>query len=106
MSVRARFADEAADVRVDTKLEEMQMPESKVLEHLNAVSTARRLANMVRSAYNDAFVRLLTLSSQELHDSDFGKREEIHKIKAAKRQRVGALKEAQSKSNDAAAVHA
>ena len=43
------------------------MPEQKVLEHLNAVSTAKRLANM------------------QLHDSDFGKREEIHKIKNAKR---------------------
>lgn len=53
--------------RIKTKLEEMQMPEQKVLEHLNAVSTAKRLANM------------------ELHDSDFGKREEIHKIKNAKR---------------------
>lgn len=51
----------------ETKLEEMQMSEQKVLEHLNAVSTAKRLANM------------------ELHDSDFGKREEIHKIKSAKR---------------------
>ncbi|KAH9938315.1 P-loop containing nucleoside triphosphate hydrolase protein [Fomitopsis serialis] len=39
----------------------------EVLEKLNAVSTAKRLANM------------------ELHDSDFGKREEIYKIKSAKR---------------------
>ncbi|KAF9462588.1 DEAD-domain-containing protein [Collybia nuda] len=52
--------------RIKTKLVEMSLPEGKVLEKLNAVSTAKRLANM------------------ELHDSDFGKREEIHKIKKAK----------------------
>ncbi|THH05709.1 hypothetical protein EW145_g4601 [Phellinidium pouzarii] len=60
--------------RIKTKLSEMILPEGKVLEKLNAVSTAKRLANM------------------ELHDSEFGKREEIHKIKNAKRQRLGALR--------------
>ncbi|KAH9482964.1 ATP-dependent RNA helicase DBP8 [Psilocybe cubensis] len=49
--------------RIKTKLEEMTLPEDKVLDKLNAVSTAKRLANM------------------ELHDSNFGKREEIHKMK-------------------------
>ncbi|EJF62783.1 DEAD-domain-containing protein [Dichomitus squalens LYAD-421 SS1] len=53
--------------RIGVKLTEMPLPEAKVLENLNAVSTAKRLANM------------------ELHDSDFGKREEIHKVKRAKR---------------------
>ncbi|KAI0368093.1 DEAD-domain-containing protein [Pilatotrama ljubarskyi] len=53
--------------RIGTKLAEMDLPEEKVLEKLNAVATAKRLANM------------------QLHDSDFGKREEIHKIKRAKR---------------------
>ncbi|KAI0711067.1 DEAD-domain-containing protein [Cerioporus squamosus] len=53
--------------RIGTKLTELELPEERVLEKLNAVSTAKRLANM------------------ELHDSDFGKREEIHKIKRAKR---------------------
>ncbi|KZT72511.1 DEAD-domain-containing protein [Daedalea quercina L-15889] len=53
--------------RIRTKLAEMTLPEDKVLEKLNAVSTAKRLANM------------------ELHDSDFGKREEIHRVKSAKR---------------------
>ncbi|KAI1786697.1 P-loop containing nucleoside triphosphate hydrolase protein [Ganoderma leucocontextum] len=53
--------------RIGVKLAEMSLPEGKVLEKLNAVATAKRLANM------------------ELHDSDFGKREEIHKIKRAKR---------------------
>ncbi|KAH8106004.1 P-loop containing nucleoside triphosphate hydrolase protein [Cristinia sonorae] len=53
--------------RIRTKLTGMNLPEAKVLESLNAVSTAKRLANM------------------ELHDSDFGRREEIHKIKSMKR---------------------
>ncbi|PCH41503.1 DEAD-domain-containing protein [Wolfiporia cocos MD-104 SS10] len=53
--------------RIKTKLTEMTLPEEKVLEKLNTVSTAKRLANM------------------ELHDSDFGKREKIHKIKSEKR---------------------
>ncbi|KAH8830791.1 ATP-dependent rRNA helicase RRP3 [Flagelloscypha sp. PMI_526] len=49
--------------RIHVKLEEMTLAESQVLENLNAVSTAKRLANM------------------ELHDSEFGKRERTHKIK-------------------------
>ncbi|KDR83799.1 hypothetical protein GALMADRAFT_133209 [Galerina marginata CBS 339.88] len=53
--------------RIKTKLEEMTLPEDKVLDKLSAVSTAKRLANM------------------ELHDSNFGQREEIHKIKYATR---------------------
>ncbi|KAM5540345.1 hypothetical protein V8D89_005803 [Ganoderma adspersum] len=53
--------------RIGVKLTEMPLPEAKVLEKLNAVATAKRLANM------------------ELHDSDFGKREEVHNIKRAKR---------------------
>ncbi|THG97141.1 hypothetical protein EW026_g4794 [Hermanssonia centrifuga] len=53
--------------RIKTKISEMQLPEEKVLEKFNVVSTAKRLANM------------------ELNDSDFGKREEIHRIKSSKR---------------------
>ncbi|KAJ7700028.1 P-loop containing nucleoside triphosphate hydrolase protein [Mycena rosella] len=49
--------------RIHTRLEEMTLPESKVLEKLNVVATAKRLANM------------------ELHDSKFGEREEIHSKK-------------------------
>ena len=69
------------------KLTEMVLPEEKVLEKLNAVSTAKRLANMVRSLYRIRSPPLTSLRVvvQELHDSDFGKREEIHKIKRAKR---------------------
>jgi len=55
------------EARINTKLSEMALPEEQVLEKLNAVSTAKRLANM------------------ELHDSNFGKREEVHKIKKQKR---------------------
>ncbi|QRV72786.1 DEAD/DEAH box helicase [Ceratobasidium sp. AG-Ba] len=53
--------------RIGTALTELSLPEDKVLEGLNAVSTAKRIANM------------------ELHDSEFGKREEIHAKKATKR---------------------
>ncbi|KAJ3800395.1 P-loop containing nucleoside triphosphate hydrolase protein [Lentinula aff. detonsa] len=49
--------------RIGVKLEELVLPEDKVLEKLNAVSTAKRLANM------------------EIHDSDFGKRERINRLK-------------------------
>lgn len=51
------------EARIGIQLEAMTMPENKVLEKLNAVSTGKRLANM------------------ELHDSNFGQREEIHKLK-------------------------
>jgi len=53
--------------RVKTRLEELNLPEDKVLAKLNLVSTAKRLANI------------------ELHDSNFGKREEIYQIKNGKR---------------------
>lgn len=43
------------DVLADEKLSEMVLPEEQVLEKLNAVSTAKRLANMVR------FVSILRL---------------------------------------------
>ncbi|KAJ6509873.1 ATP-dependent rRNA helicase RRP3 [Mycena vitilis] len=49
--------------RINTRLEEMNLPEARVLEKLNVVATAKRLANM------------------ELHDSKFGEREEIQKKK-------------------------
>jgi len=55
------------EARINIKMSEMLLPEEQVLEKLNAVSTAKRLANM------------------ELHNSDFGKREEIHRIKKQKR---------------------
>jgi len=57
--------------RIATRLVEMELPEDKVLERLNKVSTAKRQAYM------------------ELHDTKFGQRERINKAKAAKRQSVG-----------------
>ena len=36
------------NVLVGTKLDEMVLPEDEVLKKLNAVSTSKRLANMVR----------------------------------------------------------
>ncbi|KIJ69994.1 hypothetical protein HYDPIDRAFT_104666 [Hydnomerulius pinastri MD-312] len=53
--------------RIGTKLTAISLPEDKVLDNLNAVSTAKRLANM------------------ELHDSNFGHREEVHRLKTQKR---------------------
>ncbi|KZP00199.1 DEAD-domain-containing protein [Calocera viscosa TUFC12733] len=52
--------------RIKTHLTELVLPEEKVLEHLNLVSTAKRLANM------------------ELHDSKFGEREAIRRQKRAR----------------------
>ena len=45
----------------DTKLTEMDMPETKVLNHLNAVSTAKRLANMVCRPFPDRVAGLTLL---------------------------------------------
>ncbi|KAI0050169.1 DEAD-domain-containing protein [Auriscalpium vulgare] len=50
--------------RINTRLTEIEFAENKVLEKLNAVSTAKRQAYM------------------ELHDSKFGEREKIHRTKA------------------------
>ncbi|PWN95818.1 DEAD-domain-containing protein [Tilletiopsis washingtonensis] len=49
----------------DVTMTEHEMPEEEVLERLNAVSTAKRVAAM------------------ELHDTHFGERQEAHKKKAA-----------------------
>ena len=69
---------------------EMTLPESKVLEKLNDVSTAKRLAHMVNLPFlrGRIFVSLICVVYQELHDSEFGKREEIHEVKRAIRRAV------------------
>lgn len=54
--------------RIGAKLTAIAPPEDRVLEKLNTIFTAKRLANM------------------ELHDSNFGQREEVHKVKSRKRQ--------------------
>nr|GAT54082.1 predicted protein [Mycena chlorophos] len=51
------------EARIHTQLQELVLPESRVLEKMNAVGTAKRLANM------------------ELHDSKFGEREAINRSK-------------------------
>lgn len=55
--------------RIGAKLTAIAPPEDRVLENMNTIFTAKRLANM------------------ELHDSNFGQREEIHRVKSQKRQR-------------------
>jgi ATP-dependent RNA helicase DDX49/DBP8 len=68
------------------KLTTLTLPEDKVLDNLNAVSTAKRLANMV--VIPRSFSCRMLNFVQELHDSNFGQREEIHKIKSRKRRQV------------------
>lgn len=62
----------------------MTLPESRVLEKLNVVATAKRLANMVGSMYDVGVYFYLIF--QELHDSKFGEREEIHAKKRRERE--------------------
>jgi ATP-dependent RNA helicase DDX49/DBP8 len=69
-----------ADHMTDTRLEEMTMNEEKVLEKLNTVSTAKRVANMVCQA-NVPPATSDAVDRQELYASDFGKREEINRMK-------------------------
>ncbi|WRT66354.1 ATP-dependent RNA helicase DBP8 [Kwoniella shivajii] len=62
------------DIKV--KLEELELPEEEVLEALNRVSLARRMATM------------------EMHDSGFGERQAINKAKAIKRMKRDAVAKA------------
>lgn len=50
MSTHSRSVYSISSAFLDTRLEEMEMPEDRVLEKLNTVSTAKRLANMVRNS--------------------------------------------------------
>ncbi|BEJ11179.1 hypothetical protein CspHIS471_0106010 [Cutaneotrichosporon sp. HIS471] len=59
---------------VKVTLSELELPEEPVLENLNRVSVARRMATM------------------EMHDSKFGERKAINQAKAAKRARRDAAK--------------
>ena len=72
--------------RLGIKLTILTLPEDRVLDNLNAVSTAKRLANMV--VISRSFSCRMLNFVQELHDSNFGQREEIHKIKSRKRRQV------------------
>jgi hypothetical protein len=69
---------------VATQLVEMKLPEDKVLEKLNKVSTAKRQASMVSK------LRIVhridpNITSQELFDKKFGQREKLNKAKAARK---------------------
>jgi ATP-dependent RNA helicase DDX49/DBP8 len=75
-------------VYVETKLVEMKVPEGKVLENFNAVSNAQRLAKMVGHLEVGCSCDL-TRVMQELRDSDFGKREEVQRLKRVARRRGG-----------------
>ena len=62
----------------------MSLPESKVLETLNKVSTAQRIARLVGSLFYSK-QNMTDNGLQDLQDSDFGKREEIRRTKEARR---------------------
>jgi ATP-dependent RNA helicase DDX49/DBP8 len=66
----------------------MELPEEKVLEKLNKVSTAKRQAYMV-SWLHIYDLNEFDVALQELHDTKFGQREQINKTKAAKRRSAG-----------------
>ena len=68
---------------VATQLVEMKLPEDKVLEKLNKVSTAKRQASMVSKLRTVHRVGP-HIGSQELFDKKFGQREKINKAKAAR----------------------
>ena len=69
---------------VATRLVEMDLPEDKVLEKLNKVSTAKRQAYMV-SKQRTGSCKEPNIASQELFDTKFGQREKINKAKAARK---------------------
>lgn len=66
----------------DTQLKELELPEAPVLELLNAVSIAKRMANMVRF-FLPLFLAALTFETQALHSEGFGNKQENNKKKNA-----------------------
>jgi len=69
---------------VATRLVEMDLPEDKVLEKLNKVSTAKRQAYMVGTQRIGSY-KEPNITSQELFDTNFGQREKTNKAKAARK---------------------
>jgi len=69
------------ETEIGVKLVELEMPEETVLEELNRVSLARRMATMVSDSLRARSDR------QEMHDSGFGERQATNKAKAIKRAR-------------------
>lgn len=70
---------------IKVTLTDLSLPEEPVLENLNKVSIARRVATMVRHSTTE-------LTCQEMHDSKFGERKAINKAKAIKRAKRDAIK--------------
>jgi ATP-dependent RNA helicase DDX49/DBP8 len=71
---------------VATRLVEMDLPEDRVLENLNKVSTAKRQAYMVSKRVTSSIES--NVASQELFDTKFGQREKINKTKAARKHSI------------------
>ena len=74
---------------INVKLTELELPEEQVLESLNQVSLARRMATMV-SRFQ--FTCQTTCLLKEMHDSGFGERQATNKAKAIKRAKRDAAK--------------
>jgi ATP-dependent RNA helicase DDX49/DBP8 len=69
---------------IATRLVEMNLPEDKVLEKLNKVSTAKRQAYMVSTQGTGDHIES-NEALQELFDTKFGQRERINRAKAARK---------------------
>jgi superfamily II DNA/RNA helicase len=75
-----------------TQLQDLELPEGPVLESLNKVSIAKRIANMVGVFVSlrdgrvetsfGCLILMLMSNRQQLHEEGFGKKQEIHKKKA------------------------
>lgn len=84
-------------MRIEVTLEEMELPEDDVLEKLNLVSTARRVANLASPlrplsamffhSHRLTFFMCYSGCSQAMQDSGFGERQAINKAKEIKRRR-------------------
>jgi ATP-dependent RNA helicase DDX49/DBP8 len=89
---------------IGVELVEMELPEETVLEKMNQVSLARRMATMVsltssfspfsppRSSYSCSSSSQNNADKQEMHDSGFGERQATNKAKAVKRAKRDAAK--------------
>lgn len=76
---------------IGVEMVEMELPEETVLEKMNAVSLARRMATMVSHLFFSHKERVLA-DGQEMHDSGFGERQATNKAKAIKRAKRDAAK--------------
>jgi ATP-dependent RNA helicase DDX49/DBP8 len=93
---------------IGVELVEMELPEETVLEKMNQVSLARRMATMVsltssssggtpprsypQTTYSCSSSSQINTDKQEMHDSGFGERQATNKAKAVKRAKRDAAK--------------